>query len=271
MYPDPGNHGEAMTLDDWLRAFARGELDLETLKARLLQETYVDAGLARLDTHRLRRTGRPEAVYCAAKTPEQAAAICARLHEAGQPVLATRAGEDHARAILEVLPRAEYDPLSRLLTFHPEPPAPRGLVGVVCAGTSDLPVFEEAARTAAFLGSNVVRHVDCGAAGLHRLLHCLPDLSRARAVIAVAGMDGVLPTLVASLLACPVIGLPTSVGYGAGAGGLAPLLTMLNSCAPGLGVVNIDNGFGAGCLAHTINLQAQAVPESPGRDRETGS
>jgi NCAIR mutase (PurE)-related protein len=246
-----------MNLDTWLDDFAAGRLDRDELKKRLLQETFVDIGLARLDTHRPVRTGLPEAVYCESKSPEQVAAIFASLAEAGHAVLGTRARAEHHAAVAEHLADVHYDPLSRILSHGVGTPSQTGKVLVISAGTSDAPIMEEAAQTAEFLGSRVVRHPDCGAAGVHRLLACLPDFSDAAAIIAVAGMDGVLPTVTSGLAGCPVIALPTSVGYGAGLGGYAALLTMLNSCAPGLSVVNIDNGFGAGYLAHMINMQTR--------------
>ena len=247
-----------MDLDTLLNDFKAGRLTAAEAKKRILGETYADIGIARLDCHRPLRAGLPEAVYCESKTPEHVARIFAEMHDRDQPVLGTRARPEHLAAVQGALPGLDirYDATSKLIALRTDAPEPLGKVMVICAGTSDLPAAEEAAQTAEFLGSDVVRHVDCGAAGLHRLIAVTPDLADANCVIAVAGMDGVLPTVVSGLSACPVIALPTSVGYGAGLGGIAALLTMLNSCAPGLAVVNIDNGFGAGYLAHVINQQA---------------
>ncbi len=200
------------------------------------------------DTHRALRTGESEAVFCSGKTPEQAAAAFAVLAGPGGPVLATRATDEHARSIATAVAGAVYHPLARMVVL-PGAERVRGTVAVVCAGTSDLPVAEEAAVTAEALGAAVTRLQDVGVAGLHRLLDHLTTLRQADVVIAVAGMEGALPAVVAGLVPAPVVAVPTSVGYGAAFGGLAPLLAMLNACAPGVGVVNIDNGFGAGLLA----------------------
>jgi pyridinium-3,5-biscarboxylic acid mononucleotide synthase len=200
------------------------------------------------DTHRALRTGESEAVYCSGKTPAQAAAAFAALAAGGGPVLATRAEDGHVGAILAAVPGAVHHPEARMVVL-PGRPAACGTVTVVCAGTSDLPVAEEAAVTAEALGAAVSRVSDAGVAGLHRLLAHTEVLRRAGVVIAVAGMEGALPSVVAGLVAAPVVAVPTSVGYGAAFGGLAPLLAMLNACAPGVGVVNIDNGFGAAVLA----------------------
>lgn len=245
-----------MDLDTLLSDFKSGRVSAADVKKRILQDTYADLGMARLDTHRPLRSGLPEAVYCESKTPDQVTAIFGKFAELGQDVLGTRARQEHADAVLAQFADAEYDAVSRLLKLRVTPPQAMGKVVAVCAGTSDLPTFEEAAQTCEFLGSSVTRHVDCGCAGLHRLIACVGDFSDANCIIAVAGMDGVLPTIVSGLSACPVIALPTSVGYGVGQGGVSALMTMLNSCAPGLSAVNVDNGFGAGYLAHVINRQS---------------
>jgi pyridinium-3,5-biscarboxylic acid mononucleotide synthase len=212
------------------------------------------AEFANLDLDRTARRGYPEAVYCAGKTPEQVAAIAAAVRSRADIVtLFTRAGPAHAKAILTELPDARHDMDAALLAWPPEPPAPvGGLVVVVAAGTSDLPIAREALQTARYLGRATELVVDVGVAGLHRVLARLDLLRRARVVIVAAGMDGALPSVVAGLIAVPVVAVPTSVGYGAAFGGLAPLLAMLNSCAPGVAVVNIDNGYGAGHLAAQI-------------------
>ncbi|MFI8993233.1 nickel pincer cofactor biosynthesis protein LarB [Streptomyces sp. NPDC053542] len=213
------------------------------------------AGLAELDHDRAARRGYPEAVYCEGKTPAQVAAIAAAVGERGaDPVtLFTRTDDGHAKAVLAELPDARHDVEARLLAWPPDPPPPSGgRVTVVCAGTSDLPVAREALLTAAYLGRETDFVADVGVAGLHRVLGKLDRLRAARAVVVVAGMDGALPSVVAGLIAAPVVAVPTSVGYGAAFGGLAPLLTMLNACAPGVAVVNIDNGYGAGHMAAQI-------------------
>ena len=223
---------------------------------------------ARVDTHRKLRTGAAEVVFCPGKTPEQVAEILARLHTHHGRALGTRATPELARQVRERLPEAEYDPVSRLLAVGWRPS--RGpaaderqdssvLVAVVSAGTSDVPVAEEAAQTLEFLGGRVERCYDVGVAGLHRLLAVRSRLEHAAVVICVAGMEGALTSVVGGLLAAPVIGVPTSVGYGAHLGGAAPLLAMLNSCAAGVAVVNIDNGFGAALMAHAIIRQIDAA------------
>jgi NCAIR mutase (PurE)-related protein len=212
------------------------------------------SSFAELDLGRAARRGYPEAVYCEGKTPEQVAGIAAALRERTDIVtLFTRAGPGHAKAVLHELPEAHYDAGAALLAWPPAPPAPSGgPVVVVAAGTSDLPVAREAMLTARYLGRDTELVVDVGVAGLHRLLGRLETLRRARVVVVAAGMDGALPSVVAGLIAAPVIAVPTSVGYGAAFEGLAALLAMLNACAPGVAVVNIDNGYGAGHLAAQI-------------------
>ncbi|WP_088282086.1 nickel pincer cofactor biosynthesis protein LarB [Kineosporia sp. A_224] len=216
--------------------------------------------VADLDHDRATRRGYPEAVYCEPKTPDQVRIVAAALRDRagatdGVPPVAlfTRASDEHARAVLDVLPDARWEPQARLVAWPPQPPAPTGgRVVVVAAGTSDLPVAHEAALTAGYLGRATDLVVDVGVAGLHRITRHLGTLRAARAVVVVAGMDGALPGVVAGLVAAPVVAVPTSVGYGASFGGIAALLTMLNACAPGIGVVNIDNGYGAGHLAAQI-------------------
>lgn len=215
---------------------------------------------ATLDLDRATRRGYPEAIYCEGKTPEQVAGIAAVVRSRPDMVtLFTRAGPQHAEAVQEQLPDAAYNPQARLLAWPPQPPAPSGgLVVVAAAGTSDLPVAREALLTAQYLGRPTELVVDVGVAGLHRILARLDVLHRARVVVVAAGMDGALPSVVAGLVAAPVVALPTSVGYGAAFSGLAPLLAMLNACAPGVGVVNIDNGYGAGHLAAQIAADPRA-------------
>lgn len=208
-----------------------------------------------LDLARAQRRGYPEAVYCEGKSPRQMTEIAAAIRDtgAGQSTLFTRAGPDNAAAVLAVLPDAAHDADARLLAWPPRPPeSTGGLVVVAAAGTSDLPVAREALLTARYLGRSAQLVADVGVAGLHRILRRLDLLRSARAIVCVAGMDGALPSVVAGLVSAPVVAVPTSVGYGAAFGGVAPLLTMLNACAPGVAVVNIDNGYGAGHLAAQI-------------------
>jgi hypothetical protein len=218
--------------------------------------------IATLDFQRSDRRGYPEAVFCEGKTPEQLAVIAKAVGSHPEVVtLFTRADPSRAATILEQLPDAAYDVTARLLAWPPTPPeASGGLVVVVSAGTSDLPVAREALLTARYLGRQTELVVDVGVAGLHRVLARLDLLRQARVVVVAAGMDGALPSVVAGLVRAPVVALPTSVGYGAAFSGLAPLLAMLNACAPGVAVVNIDNGYGAGHLAAQI-----AAPEETTR------
>ncbi|HML20358.1 MAG TPA: nickel pincer cofactor biosynthesis protein LarB [Aggregatilinea sp.] len=215
---------------------------------------------ARLDTQRMARQGIPEFVYAESKTPEQVAAIMKKMADRLGYALASRATAAHAGAVQTLLPEAQYDPTSRLLTVGALPVQSTGLALVVAAGTSDLPVAEEACGVLSFLGDPVQQLYDVGVAGIHRLFAHLNTLSRADVLIVVAGMEGALPTLVGGLVAAPVIAVPTSVGYGASFGGLAALLSMLNSCAAGITVVNIDNGLGAATAAHRILLGMRQAP-----------
>ncbi len=209
--------------------------------------------VAELDLDRAARRGYPEAVYCEGKSAQQVGAIAAEVGARGVRTLFTRASREHADAVLAHLPDAAHDSTSRLLAWPAEPPEPTGgAVLVVAAGTSDLPVATEALLVTRHLGRSAEIVVDVGVAGLHRILSRLDLLRSARCIVVVAGMDGALPGVVAGLVAAPVIAVPTSVGYGAAFEGLAPLLTMLNSCAPGVAVVNIDNGYGAGHMAAQI-------------------
>lgn len=209
--------------------------------------------VANLDHDRGRRRGYPEAVLCEPKTVDQVSRIAAEVKAAGTPTLFTRAAPEHAAAILEELPDAGHVPDARMIAWPAEPPAPSGgTVVVLGAGTSDLPVAREAELTARYLGRPTELVVDVGVAGLHRVLAHLDLLREARAIVVAAGMDGALPSVVAGLVSAPVIAVPTSVGYGAAFGGLAPLLSMLNACAPGVAVVNIDNGYGGGHMAAQI-------------------
>jgi NCAIR mutase (PurE)-related protein len=221
---------------------------------RSMQEApFEDLGFARLDTHRAVRQGFPEVVLGTGKTPAQIAAIAERIVARGQSLLVTRATAEAHAAVLARVPTASYNEVARTVTLRQQDVEPgRGTVLVVCAGTSDLPVAEEAVVTADLMGNVVDRLYDVGVAGLHRLLHEQARLHAARVIIVVAGMEGALPSVVAGLVRVPVVAVPTSVGYGASLGGVAALLGMLNSCANGVSVVNIDNGFGAACVASAI-------------------
>ncbi len=231
-----------------------GTLTEDDALAQLRVLPYEDLGYARIDMHRAVRTGMPETVYCPGKTPAQVASIMVRLAERHSHVLATRASDEQAEATLARLPNAQFHAGARAITVRPvNEPAGRPGITLLTAGTADLPVAEEAALTAELMGHAVECIADVGVAGLHRLLDTLPALHTARVVIVVAGMEGALPSVVGGLVRAPVIAVPTSTGYGASFGGLAALLAMLNSCAPGVAVVNIDNGYGAGCLAALIN------------------
>ena len=240
-----------------LREVKTGGVTVENALERLRHLPLEDLGFATLDHHRALRRGYPEVVYGQGKTAEQIVEIVSRLKEMGQTVLVTRVGAEVHEAVRVRHPQALYHAVPRLVVVPVgRAPRPRPGVLVLSAGTSDLPVAEEAAVTAEVLGNRVERAYDVGVAGLHRLLARKVALARARVIVAVAGMEGALPSVVAGLTDCPVIAVPTSTGYGAGAGGQAALLAMLNSCAGGIGVVNIDNGFGAGLLASMINRQS---------------
>ncbi len=223
-----------------------------------------DLGFARLDTDRAARTGDPEVVYGAGKTPEQLVEILRALHEAhpDRAVLATRLSQEAADALVEAHPEAVLDQVARAVTLGPLPTA-RGTVAVVSAGTSDAPVAAEAALTARVYGAGVRVVSDVGVSGLHRVMAVRDDLAAADCLVVVAGMEGALPSVVGGLVGVPLVAVPTSVGYGASFGGLAALLAMLNSCAPGVSVVNIDNGFGAGVFAARVARNARPRPEDP--------
>ena len=232
---------------------ACGQVSPEAAFERLRRLPYDDLGFAKVDLHRAVRAGGPEAVFCPGKTPEQVVAILSVLAAEHANVLATRADERVAAAVAGAGLRHVYHALARLLIVRPEPQEGVGLVVVAAAGTADLPVAEEAALVAEALGNRVERVTDCGVAGLHRLLAHRELLGEANVIVAVAGMEGALPSVVAGLVDRPVIAVPTSVGYGTSLNGLAALLAMLNSCAPGVSVVNVDNGYGAAHQASQIN------------------
>ncbi len=230
-----------------------GEMGVDDAVHGLKALSVEDLGYALIDHHRVLRKGYPEVIYAAGKEPGQVVEIFLRLKDRGHPVLATRVGEKAAGMLLEAVPGARHNPRARTVVLEPHPVERWGKVVVLAAGTSDQAVAEEVLETASIMGSRVENVHDVGVAGLHRLIGKDEQIRNARVLVVVAGMDGALPSVVAGLHPMPVIAVPTSVGYGAAFGGLAPLLAMLNSCAPGVGVVNIDNGFGAGYLAHLIN------------------
>ncbi|HEY4686231.1 MAG TPA: nickel pincer cofactor biosynthesis protein LarB, partial [Dehalococcoidia bacterium] len=240
-----------------LEAVASRSLSVEAALEELRHLPYEDLGFAKLDHHRGLRDALPEVVLGQGKTPAQVAAIGERLVAQAGRLLVTRLERDGFRALQRAVPDAEYHELARVAIVDRAPPQPLlPGVAIVCAGTSDLPVAEEAALTARMLGSEAPVVSDVGVAGIHRLFDHLKRLLEANVLVVVAGMEGALPSVVAGLVAAPVIAVPTSVGYGASFGGLAPLLAMLNSCATGVSVVNIDNGYGAGYLAGVINALA---------------
>jgi NCAIR mutase (PurE)-related protein len=248
------NHAQAARLLDDFRA---GKILREKVLHSFQAAPVADLGFAQVDTHRALRKNFPEVIFSAGKTPEQVVKIAAKLVSLAQPVLATRVNTDHARALKKKFKLAVHHPLARCVTIEKKPlPKRAGFIAVVCAGTSDLPVAEEAAVAAEIMGNRVERVHDVGVAGLHRMLARLELLQRANVLVVVAGMEGALPSVVAGLVARPVIAVPTSIGYGASFGGIAALLAMLNSCASGVTVVNIDNGFGAGYAASQINALA---------------
>ena len=236
-----------------LEGVAEGRVAVGEALRRLQTLDTAELGFARIDRHRAMRRGFPEVIYAEGKTPDQVAAIAVALYEAGNPVLATRCNPDAASAVAQVVPGATYHAVARCTVALPAPirPVP-GRVVIATGGTTDIPVAEEAALTSELTGVSVDRLWDVGVAGIHRLLANAGRFDDADVIIAVAGMEGTLPSVIAGLVACPVIAVPTSVGYGAAFGGIAPMLGMLTTCSPGVAVVNIDNGFGAGYLAGTI-------------------
>jgi len=237
-----------------LQSVRAGKTDIGTALTRLKHLPFEDVAYAHIDHHRQLRHGMPEVIYCEGKTLEQVVGISKRMLAQKSDILATRANETIYEAVRKLDHRAVYHKASRAIVVrHAVTKPTKGIVLVLTAGTSDIPVAEEAAVTAGMLGSAVQTVYDVGVAGIHRVLSKRDLLDSARVIVVVAGMDGALPSVVGGLVDKPVIAVPTSIGYGAGFQGLAPLLTMLNSCASGIAVMNIDNGFGAGVLAHRIN------------------
>ncbi|MCC2643047.1 MAG: uncharacterized protein K0S45_3460 [Nitrospira sp.] len=248
-------------LQDLLTQVQRGAIEVPDALQQLRILPYENLGFASLDHHRALRQGFPEVIFCEGKTERQVVAIARTLLRTNDSLLATRVERPVARALLRVSKRATYHEAARVVAIAPPKLVRRGSVLIVTAGTADIPVAEEARVTADIMGSRTETLYDVGVAGLHRLLGQQERLHEARALVVVAGMDGVLPSVVGGIVRQPVIAVPTSRGYGAHFGGLSALLTMLNSCAAGVGVMNIDNGFGAGCLAHRINMVGEAERE----------
>ena len=239
---------------DLLARFKENGMTVDTAVEQLRDLPYQDIGFAKLDHHRPLRTGWPEVVFGKGKTPEQVAQIVSAMKGRGHPVLVTKSDEEAYQEVLKDTPEAEFHNLPKAIVIPgPEPTGLKQGITVVTAGTADLPVAEEAVLTASLMGNDVTLVSDVGVAGLHRLLDQVPVIQQARVLIVVAGMDAALVGVVSGLVSVPVIAVPTSIGYGASFDGLAPLLSMLNSCAPGVSVVNIDNGFGAGHLAALTN------------------
>lgn len=249
---------QADLLRELLTEVRAGTRTIENAVERLRDLPFEDLGYARLDHHRALRKGFPEVVFCEGKRTEHVVEIMQRLQQRHSRVLATRASRETFDAVAEELPDAQYFAEARVIQLGMNGDRPAvGSVLIVCAGTADVPVAEEAFVTAGAMGSAVERLYDVGIAGMHRLLAARDRLNAANVIVVVAGMDGALPTIVGGIVGAPVIAVPTSVGYGTGLGGTAALMTMLNACAPGIAVVNIDNGFGAGYMAHLINVKSE--------------
>lgn len=243
-----------MNIETLLKQVSEGTIDIEKAKEMLVQ--YQDMGFAKLDHHRHKRTGFHEVVYGEGKSADQLISIISSLKQNINRVLATRIDEKKAAEVMNAVPDLTYNPVSRTLCWiHEDEPAVlyNGYIAIVCAGTSDLSVAEEAAVTAEVFGAEVKRIYDVGVAGIHRLFHHLDDIENATVTVAVAGMEGALPSVVGGLISNPIVAVPTSIGYGANFHGLSALLSMLNACAPGISVMNIDNGFGAGYYATLIH------------------
>lgn len=237
-----------------LEKVQQGEISIQEAENLLRRQPFEDLGYAKLDSHRKLRLGFAEVVFCQGKVDQHLLSIFDRIYTSECEVLGTRASLQQAEMIQSRYPDAIYDPISRIIKIEKPNKQRKGLIAVCTAGTSDIPIAEEAAQTAEFLGNNVVRVFDVGVSGLHRLLARLDVIQGANCVVAVAGMEGALASVIGGLVSKPVIAVPTSVGYGASMHGISALLTMINSCANGIATVNIDNGYGAGYLASQINL-----------------
>jgi NCAIR mutase (PurE)-related protein len=237
-----------------LQEVKKGDTSVEKALEILKNFPYTDLGFARIDHHREMRTGYPEIIYCAGKSVEQVRDIFRVMAEREHSVIGTRANQEMYEAVKSILTNVVYHPMARIISLQKKKPeSPESRIAIITAGTSDMPVAEEAAITAELLGNNVLRIYDAGVAGIHRLVDKLPEIRNCRVVIVIAGMEGALASVVGGLVDKPVIAVPTSVGYGANFGGISALLAMLTSCSTGVTVVNIDNGFGAGFAASMIN------------------
>ncbi len=267
---------EESSLRQLLAAVRDGRTSIDEALRGLRHMPFEDLGFAKVDHHRAIRCGFPEVIYCEGKRVEQVVAIAERRVKGGGNLLATRASPQVGRALIKRLPRARYNELARTVTLRQQAAGPsEGFVGIVCAGTSDLPIAEEARETCEIMDQPTRQFYDVGVAGIHRLLAQSGELMQARCLVVCAGMEGALPSVVGGLVACPVIAVPTSIGYGANLGGIAALLTMLNTCASGVAVVNIDNGFGAGymaaliCRAGSASGPAVTAPHTAARNRSS--
>ena len=245
-----------MEAHEVLQKVKSGEISVEEAEQFFRREPFEEMGYAKIDTHRKLRSGFAEVIFCSGKSTEHLLRIFGKIYEEEGEVLGTRASEEQAKRIQEVYPEAEYDPLSHIIRIEKKEKQHVGCIAVCTAGTADISVAEEAAQTAEYFGSNVERIYDVGVSGIHRLLANLKEVQNANCIIAVAGMEGALASVLGGLVDKPVIAVPTSVGYGASMNGLSALLTMINSCANGIAVVNIDNGYGAGYIATQINRLA---------------
>ncbi|EFV01042.1 hypothetical protein HMP0721_1781 [Pseudoramibacter alactolyticus ATCC 23263] len=250
-----------MHIHDMLKQVRAGAMSVDAAEQFLRREPFEEMDYAKIDTHRELRSGFSEVIFCAGKADAHLRQIFGRLYAENGEVLGTRCAESQAAMLRKDFPQAEYDPLSRIIKIEDAGKAPGiGEIAVCTAGTADIPVAEEAAQTAEYFGTKVTRIFDVGVSGLHRLLSRLDIIQQANCIVAVAGMEGALGSVLGGLVEVPVIAVPTSVGYGANFGGLSALLTMINSCANGIAVVNIDNGYGAGYLATQINRLAVKQP-----------
>ena len=256
-----------MVTREILEKLQAGQITLEEAESYLKKQPYDELGYAKLDTHREIRSGFPEVIYCSGKPDEFLVSIYQKMYEEDGEVFGTRASEHQYELVKKLIPEITYDHVSHILKYEKPEKKRIGKIAVCTAGTADIPVAEEAAQTAEYFGSNVERIYDVGVSGIHRLLSKVDVIQKANCVVAVAGMEGALASVIGGLVSNPVIAVPTSVGYGASMHGLSALLTMINSCANGISVVNIDNGYGAGYIATQINrLAAQEPREEKGRD-----
>ncbi len=250
-----------MEIRELLLNVKEGKIKLEDAETMLKKLPYEDLGFAKLDHHRKLRSGFGEVIYCSGKSDEHLLKIFDNFNSKKIDVLGTRASLEQYKLVRELIPEAEYDKISRIIKIVRTNEDKIGNIAICTGGTSDIPVAEEAAQTAEFFGSNVNRIYDVGVAGIHRLLSKVDEINKANCIVAVAGMEGALPGVIAGLTNKPVIAVPTSIGYGSNFNGLSSLLTMLNSCAEGISVVNIDNGFGAGYISTQINRLAEGSHE----------